>query len=86
MTLDDLRQRIDRIDEDIVRLLSERAGVAVEIGREKRRQGAPVVDPARENDVLGRVRRLNRGPMSDAAMDALYRSIVRECSRLQEQG
>jgi chorismate mutase len=86
MTLDALRQSIDRIDDDIVRLLNERARVAVEIGREKRAQGVPVVDAAREDEVLGRARRRNQGPMSQAAMESLYRSIVRECSRLQEQG
>lgn len=85
MTLDALRRRIDAIDDEIVRLLNERARVAVEIGREKRAQGLPVVDAAREDEVLGGARRRNNGPMSEAAMEALYRLVVRECSRLQEQ-
>ena len=83
MSLGALRKRIDEIDAELVRLLNERAGVAVEIGREKRSQGAPVVDAAREGQVLDRVCCLNRGPISAAALQSIYRAVVKECSRLQ---
>lgn len=85
MSVGALRKRIDEIDAEIVRLLNERAGVAVEIGREKRSQGAPVVDAAREGQVFDRIRLLNRGPISASALEAVYRAIVKECARLQEE-
>jgi len=84
MSLDALRKRIDELDAELVGLLNERASVAVAIGREKRSQGAAVVDAAREEHVFDRIRRLNRGPIGGAALESLYRTIVRECARLQE--
>ena len=39
--LDDLRKRIDLLDESLVRLLNARAACALEIGRVKRAMGCP---------------------------------------------
>jgi chorismate mutase len=85
MNLDALRQRIDRIDEKLVRLLDERAQLAQRIGVEKRKQGLPVVDAAREDAVLRRVRDLTRGPLSRAALAGIYRAIVAACARIQRE-
>jgi len=85
MNLDALRQRIDRIDEKLVRLLDERAQLAQQIGVEKRKQGLPVVDAAREDAVLRRVRNLTRGPLSRAALAGIYRGIVAACARIQRE-
>jgi len=43
MSLEELRKRIDEIDEQLVNLLNERAGVVIEIG--KLPNGAPVPPP-----------------------------------------
>jgi chorismate mutase / prephenate dehydratase len=86
MSLEDLRREIDRVDAELVRLLNERARQAVGIGREKQRRGAPVLDPAREAAVLERVRELNRGPLSDAALSAIYRKILEACAGIQSEG
>ena len=83
MRVETLRREIDGIDRAIVRLLSRRARKAVTIGLEKRRRGLPVVDPAREAQVLARVRKLNAGPLSDAGIRAIYRTIVKQCARMQ---
>ena len=56
MTLDDLRQDIDRVDEVLVRLLNERARCVCEIGRLKKAQGIAIYQPDREKDVLKHVR------------------------------
>ena len=85
MNLDDLRQEIDRIDDEIVRLLNERAQNAVRIGEEKSRQGTPVHDPEREDEVLRRVKAVNSGPLDSAAMQAVYRQIISACSNLQDE-
>ena len=47
-TLDELREDIDRVDEVLVRLLNERARVAVEIGRVKKEKGIEIYQPERE--------------------------------------
>ena len=50
--LDDLRKRIDLLDESLVRLLNARAACALEIGRLKREMGIAIYQPAREAEVL----------------------------------
>jgi len=81
--IDNLRQRIDAIDRQIVQLLNERAGCALEIGRHKEAVGQPVYQPAREAEVLASVRAVNRGPLDDAAMTRLFERIIDEARRLE---
>ena len=52
MTLDDLRNDIDRVDEVLVRLLNERARCVCEIGRLKKQTNMEVYQPDREKQVL----------------------------------
>ena len=48
------RAEIDRIDGELARLFEERMAAAARIGAEKRAQGLPIRDPAREEQVLAR--------------------------------
>lgn len=81
--LDDLRRRIDELDEMLVRLLSARAACALEIGREKKRQNMPIYQPGREAEVLEHVKGLNRGPLDDGAIRRLFERIIDEARRLE---
>jgi chorismate mutase len=81
--LDELRREIDAIDEQLVRLLSERAACALRIGHEKKLAGMDVYQPSRETEVLGHVQRINRGPLDDAAMKRLFERIIDEARRLE---
>ena len=56
MTIEELRGRIDVIDDQLVRLLNVRVACAVEIGRLKHGQGLPIYQPDREKQVLEQVR------------------------------
>jgi chorismate mutase/prephenate dehydratase len=60
MSLDDLRKRIDELDNGIVKLIAERMEVSREIGKEKREIGKPVQDGARERLVLEKVKSMAR--------------------------
>ena len=55
MTLEEARARIDSINEDLVKLLSERFDVVKEIGEYKKQNNLPVYDEARENAVIEKV-------------------------------
>lgn len=70
------RKKIDEADAEIVRLLNERLCAAREIGRLKQEKKAPVYVPAREQQVFEKVMALNKGPMSDAHVRAIYREIM----------
>jgi chorismate mutase len=77
------RRRIDEIDADIVRLLSERARCALAIGRIKRAHGVPVYDPERERQIVERVVRENVGPLGGDALRRLYERVLDESRRLE---
>ena len=75
--LEPLRQRIDELDGQLVRLLNERAEVVVEIGRLKRDGGhAPIYAPDREQRVLQKVRDANNGPLPDGCLEAIWRELM----------
>jgi chorismate mutase len=81
--LDALRAEIDRIDEQLVALLSARAACALEIGRVKHAEGLPVYQPGREADVLTHVQRINPGPLDNGAVRRLFERIIDEARRLE---
>ncbi|MFH0909752.1 MAG: prephenate dehydratase [bacterium] len=76
MNLNDLRKKIDALDADLVRLLNERTGLAVEIGKLKQKSGEEVYVPAREKEVLDRVTGLSAGPLPAEAVQSIYREIM----------
>ncbi len=73
--LDDIRQRIDAIDERLIKLLNQRAKLGQQIAEVKKRDGGPVYHPGRENDILARVAERNNGPLPDDALQNIYREI-----------
>jgi chorismate mutase len=81
--LEELRRRIDDIDEQLVRLLSARAECALAIGHEKKAAGLEVYQPSREAEVIGHVQRVNTGPLDDGAMKRLFERIIDEARRLE---
>ena len=74
--LDQLRVQIDSLDEKIVELLNQRARVVVEIGKLKQQQNAPIYAPDRERLILQKLRTLNRGPLPDRTLEAVYRELM----------
>lgn len=81
--IDELRQRIDDIDERLVQLLSARAACALEIGHEKKLLGLELYQPSRESEVVGHVQRINQGPLDNEAMKRLFERIIDEARRLE---
>ncbi len=79
MNLQNLRKKIDTLDARIVSLLNERAGLSAGIGIEKIKHNKDIYSPDREKEVLTRIKALNEGKMSDAALQAIYREIM-SCS------
>lgn len=76
MSLQEHRQAIDRLDQDIVRLLNERTRHVLKIGEIKLKSGEPIYAPHRERTVLQRVCRRNEGPLPNAALVAIYREVM----------
>lgn len=79
MNLLKLRKKIDHIDKQIVSLLGDRAGLSRLIGKEKVKHNKGIYSPDREKEVLDRIKKLNKGPMTNAAVEAIYREVM-SCS------
>ncbi len=72
-----LRKKIDGIDNDILRLLNERANVTLDVGKLKSRHAKPTFSPVRETQVYNRLIKLNKkGPLLDETVKAIYREIM----------
>lgn len=81
--IEELRHRIDALDERLVVLLNARAGCALAIGQLKEELGLQIYQPDREREVLAHVRRVNRGPLDDDAIARLFERIIDEARRLE---
>src|SRR5262245_12081273 len=71
-----LRKRIDRIDDQLLRLLNRRAALALEIAARKAQTNAPVYAPGREKGVLERVMHANGGPLRPADVRTIFTDII----------
>lgn len=71
-----LREKIDAIDTELLRLLNERAEVAKEIGTIKNRDGLPIYSPEREDRVIRGLIERSNGPLRPEAIRAIYREIM----------
>lgn len=83
MDIEDWRNEIDRIDEQLVELLNRRSHCAIEIGRIKRERGLPIYTPPRETEVIQNVVRLNNGPLAPDAIRRLFERIIDESRSLE---
>jgi chorismate mutase/prephenate dehydratase len=81
--IEELRLEIDEIDREILRLLNRRMTSVYEIGKIKGELNQDVIDPPREDRVLSKLRGLNRGPLLDKTLKAIYREIFSGSRALQ---
>jgi chorismate mutase len=81
--IEEFRRRIDQIDDQLMKLLNSRSACAVEIGRLKRRVGAPVYQPDREKWILERAERNNPGPLDSGAVRRVFERVIDESRRLE---
>jgi chorismate mutase / prephenate dehydratase len=83
--LQQLRKKVDAIDDQIINALCERVKVCKSIGDLKKKQGKPIRDQSRENAVYTRIKEKAAQTGLDAGqVEAVYREIVNMCSAVQE--
>jgi chorismate mutase len=83
--LNQLRKKVDSVDEQIMQALSERVKICKAIGDAKNKQKMPVKDADREKEVY----QLARKRAAELSLDpnqaeAVYHEIVNMCSAVQE--
>lgn len=79
------RAEIDAIDSKILRLLNQRAEIALRVGAAKQGADASLCDPHRERDVLSRLCQDNPGPFDDQSIENIFQRIIDESLQLQQK-
>ena len=80
-----LREQIDAIDAQLLKLLNERAKVAQQVGHVKAETNAPVFRPEREAQVLARVAENNPGPLLSSDLQSIFREVMSACRALENR-
>ena len=82
--LESLRDEIDQIDEQVVRLLNKRVRAAAEIGKIKHEMGVDPYDPSREEQVFEKIEGLNEGSVPHDSLRAIYREVISSSIALEK--
>ena len=85
LDLTKLREEIDSIDDQIVRLFEERMAVSEKVARFKIETGKPVFDPEREKQKLSSLSRQATGEFNSRGVYELYRQIMSISRKRQYQ-
>jgi chorismate mutase len=85
MEIADWRTKIDGLDEQIVKLLCERAAAAAAIGALKAKSGGHIYEPDREQTVLQHVQSCNSGELPQDQLLVIYERIMDVMRSLQRR-
>ncbi len=75
------REEINRLDDELLKLVNQRAAIAQQIGHLK--EDGVILRPEREAQVLRRLQAANPGPLGNAAIAALFTEVMSQCRALE---
>jgi chorismate mutase/prephenate dehydratase len=78
-----LRTQIDALDRELLALLNRRAGLALEVGEIKKREGSVAFRPEREAQVIDGLKAVNPGPLASESVAPIWREIMSACRALE---
>lgn len=84
MPLDDIRQKIDRLDQQMIDLLNERADLVHEVGVIKKREDLQIYAPEREESLLRGLVAKSKGRLPEKSIRAIYREIMSAALALED--
>ena len=82
-TLPELRQAIDSVDDDLLKLLNQRAKLVKEVGAIKAALKQPFYVPEREAQIVARLEDANAGPFPTDAIRAVFSEVISACLSLE---
>ena len=89
MSVDDTRRRIDALDDEILRLLNERAKLVEQVGKKKRASARAMHDPEREQQIYDRLEkklaRTKGSVFPSAGIRPVFREIISACLSLEQK-
>ena len=83
--LDPLRREIDDIDRELVRLFESRMVKVKEIGNVKRKQGLPILDASREEEVLKRAKTYLKDKDLAEDLEQFFSKLMEISKEVQER-
>ncbi len=81
------RLKIDELDNQIMKILTQRADIIEEIAKAKSQQGnikkVDIFDPCRENQIINRMLTSNKSKLPEKAITDIFKTIIQSCRNLQ---
>ncbi len=86
MNLKNIRNKIDAIDADLIKVISKRIKLIPEIAHIKKQNNIPRVNPKRESEIIKRIREIahNSGVNKDFA-EKIMKSLIKESHRIEKR-
>jgi len=84
MDIEDLREKIDEVDTQILELLNKRSEFSIKIGEIKTDKGMPIHSPEREKIIMKKMRQENPGPLNDDGVLRIFERIIDESRKLEK--
>jgi chorismate mutase len=78
-----IRVEIDDVDVELLALLNRRARLVLKLGVVKRDLGLKLFDPEREQEIYGKVTKINEGPLTSESVTRIYERIIDESRRIE---
>lgn len=75
-----IRNRIDKVDDELTTLLNKRATLAKQTTKLKPNT---ILDPTREGKILKKIKSKNNGPITNTGLEQIYREILSVCREIQ---
>ena len=79
----ELRQEIDKLDEEIIQLLRKRMGISKEVGKLKEQLDIPVEDKAREQEIIERLTQQAGKNLSEEQLIRIFTSVFKSSKQIQ---
>ncbi len=82
-----IRQKIDAIDHQILKLIQKRGSLAQKIGKLKSlmNSDSSFYKPNREAEILRNISKLNEGPIPENKINHIFKEIISSCLSLEEK-
>jgi len=81
--LEGFRIKIDGVDDQLVKLLNQRAQLAQQVGQHKALTAQRAYVPSREHQLLARLAQANGGPLPNESLRLIYKEIISACLALE---
>ena len=76
MSVAEFREQISAADRELLAAMNKRIELVQALHEYKRAEGIPLIDPAREEQLIVELQAANKGPLSPAGVAELFRHVL----------